>query len=474
MSRLKTIIAAAALILSVNFTAAASDLSDWAVNDYIESNSTGLLSTDMVSNNLKSNITREEFCELAINLYERITGEVIRYDATKSPFADCNNVAVQKAYNNGLITGVTENTFEPKRFVTRQEMAQLLYKVLTNIEDETNSARLIGTQKDAAAYIQSFSDSASISDWAQPAMATLVMHNLISGNEYNQIMPLKETTRDQAIVCVNRCYRTFASNVQNIYNPPVAMVPSEAFSGNSVMIAWSQAQNATGYHIIVKNSAGNQVFACDTDAATTQYLLPHSITGTGSFSVIVGANMSTGDAVFSLPVDFNVAAQAAAPAPVATPAPAPAPVEAPAPFIAPVAPQPVPYVAPQGEFTSDKASAILNEAAKYLGIKYVYGGSTPAGFDCSGFVKYVFNECGIKLERVSRDQYAKNGTSVSKSNLQPGDLLFFGSGGTVNHVGIYVGDGQMIHSPSTGKSICYTSINSDYYVSHYIGAKRVL
>jgi len=109
-----------------------------------------------------------------------------------------------------------------------------------------------------------------------------------------------------------------------------------------------------------------------------------------------------------------------------------------------------------------------------FGIMYVYGGTTPAGFDCSGFVRYVFNNCGITLKRVSRDQYAYNGESVAKSELQPGDLVFFGSGGYVSHVGIYAGGGQMIHSPSTGKSICYTSINSNYYLSHYIGAKRVL
>ena len=108
------------------------------------------------------------------------------------------------------------------------------------------------------------------------------------------------------------------------------------------------------------------------------------------------------------------------------------------------------------------------EAEKYIGIPYVYGGTTPDGFDCSGFVKYVFEKFDIKLKRVSRDQYAYCGTEVARRDLQPGDLVFFGSGGVVGHVGIYTGDGEMIHSPSTGKTLCYTSIETNYYKSHYI------
>lgn len=121
---------------------------------------------------------------------------------------------------------------------------------------------------------------------------------------------------------------------------------------------------------------------------------------------------------------------------------------------------------------STKGQALVNEAAKYLGTKYVYGGSSPSGFDCSGLVQYVCRKQGISVGRSSRDQF-RNGVSVSKSELRPGDLVFFGNGSRVSHVGIYAGNGQMIHSPQTGKTVCYTSINSTSRQRSYMGARRV-
>ncbi|SDI19259.1 C40 family peptidase [Desulfosporosinus hippei] len=120
-----------------------------------------------------------------------------------------------------------------------------------------------------------------------------------------------------------------------------------------------------------------------------------------------------------------------------------------------------------------KASAIIATGKQYLGVKYVYGGTTPAGFDCSGFVQYVFAKHGITLPRVSRDQY-KIGTSVSYSNLQPGDLVFFSlaKNGVVDHEGIYIGNGQFINAASSKGVTIYTL--GTYWQSAYVGAKRVL
>ena len=106
-----------------------------------------------------------------------------------------------------------------------------------------------------------------------------------------------------------------------------------------------------------------------------------------------------------------------------------------------------------------KGQAIVNTAKKYLGVKYVYGGTTPSGFDCSGLVKYVFNKNGIGVSRTSASQ-ALQGKKVSTSDLQPGDLLFFAKNGRVHHVGIYAGGGQMIHAPHTGDVVRYAPISS--------------
>ena len=122
---------------------------------------------------------------------------------------------------------------------------------------------------------------------------------------------------------------------------------------------------------------------------------------------------------------------------------------------------------------SSNGSSIVATAKKYLGYKYTYGGSSPnTGFDCSGFTSYIFKQYGISLNRTAAGQYS-NGVAVSRANLQPGDLVMFGKSG-INHVAIYIGGGQIIHSstPSTGVRI--DSLSTGYYNNNYVGARRVL
>ena len=122
---------------------------------------------------------------------------------------------------------------------------------------------------------------------------------------------------------------------------------------------------------------------------------------------------------------------------------------------------------------STLASKIIKTAKKYIGVPYKWGGTTPKGFDCSGYVQYVFNKHGIELPRTSREQYY-TGYKVSKSNLQPGDLVFFNTSGKgVSHVGIYIGDGDFIHSASS-KGIVIADLFGNNWSSYYLGARRVL
>lgn len=122
--------------------------------------------------------------------------------------------------------------------------------------------------------------------------------------------------------------------------------------------------------------------------------------------------------------------------------------------------------------TNYSTDNLVTYAETFLGLPYVWGGTTPAGFDCSGFVQYVYRHFGITIPRVSQDQY-RVGTSVSQSNLQPGDLVFFaGSDGSMSspgHVGMYVGGGTMIESPYTGASIRIVPMSR----RDYVGAKRI-
>ncbi len=111
---------------------------------------------------------------------------------------------------------------------------------------------------------------------------------------------------------------------------------------------------------------------------------------------------------------------------------------------------------------------VVGIAMQYLGIPYVYGGSTPAGFDCSGFVMYVYAQVGVSLPHNAAAQYGY-GSPVSRSQLQPGDLVFFNG---LGHNGIYIGGGQFIHSPHTGDVVKISSL-SGWYSSTWVGARRL-
>lgn len=111
-----------------------------------------------------------------------------------------------------------------------------------------------------------------------------------------------------------------------------------------------------------------------------------------------------------------------------------------------------------------------NIAKKYLGTPYVWGGSTPDGFDCSGLVQYVYKQMGYDISRTTYTQI-NEGKAVSKDNLKVGDLVFFGDGSSPHHVGIYTGNGQYIHAPSTGDIVKISNLNSR---SDFAGARRII
>lgn len=130
----------------------------------------------------------------------------------------------------------------------------------------------------------------------------------------------------------------------------------------------------------------------------------------------------------------------------------------------------------QGTSSSASGNNIVAYAKKYMGYKYVSGGSSPStGFDCSGFTSYVYKQCGISISRSSSTQ-ASNGTAVSKSNLQPGDLVIFNNRAntSIGHVGIYIGGNTFIHAGNSGTGVITTSLSDSYYSARYVTGRRII
>jgi cell wall-associated NlpC family hydrolase len=130
----------------------------------------------------------------------------------------------------------------------------------------------------------------------------------------------------------------------------------------------------------------------------------------------------------------------------------------------------------RGEEVGNIAKNIIATGKKYIGVRYAYGGSSPKGFDCSGFTSYVFKQHGITLPRSTVDQ-AVVGTKVSKADLKAGDILIFSNTYKKgpSHAAIYIGNGQFIHSSSVGSGgVMISNLNSDYYAGHFSYGRRVL
>jgi cell wall-associated NlpC family hydrolase len=128
-------------------------------------------------------------------------------------------------------------------------------------------------------------------------------------------------------------------------------------------------------------------------------------------------------------------------------------------------PSPSDYVAPPTQY-----SGVIGIAMRYLGVPYVWGGESPSGFDCSGFVAYVYAQVGVSLPHYTGAQWAV-GVPVSTSDLQPGDLVFFDG---LGHVGLYIGGGEFIHSPHTGDVVRIDSLSDSWYAATFDGARRIV
>lgn len=130
----------------------------------------------------------------------------------------------------------------------------------------------------------------------------------------------------------------------------------------------------------------------------------------------------------------------------------------------------------KSQSSNGSGDAIVREARKYKGAKYVWAGASPKGFDCSGFTWYVYNKVtGNDIGRTVKEQF-RTGNSVSRGALQPGDIVFFKNTFQkgLSHCGIYISGSEFIHAENEDTGVVISSLDSDYYSQHYAGARRLL
>lgn len=127
--------------------------------------------------------------------------------------------------------------------------------------------------------------------------------------------------------------------------------------------------------------------------------------------------------------------------------------------------------------SSSKGQEIADYALTFVGYPYVYGGSSPKGFDCSGFTTYIYKQFGYSINRTASNQL-DNGTAVSMSELQPGDLVFFKKSGSgskrASHVGIYIGNNQFVHASTSTVGVIISGMDEAYYTSGFVGGRRLV
>ena len=122
--------------------------------------------------------------------------------------------------------------------------------------------------------------------------------------------------------------------------------------------------------------------------------------------------------------------------------------------------------------TLTKGEKLVAYAKTFVGYPYVYGGSSPSGFDCSGFMQYVCRQMGYTIKRTATAQLS-NGRKVSRDELKPGDLVFFGYGSTATHVGMYIGNGKFVHAENSRTGVVISELFTGYYSGRYLTARRI-
>ncbi len=337
--------------------------SDWAKSEIKVAKRVDLV-PERIEGDYKENITREEFSELAVKLYESLSRRKVSQQID-NPFYDTDNEMVIIASQLGLVEGKGKGRFAPEDEITREEASVILFNTLQAAKPRY--------EYDSLAH--DFKDNDLVSNWANDAIGYLYGVEVINGNGNRKFNPKGSTSREEAIILATRVHEKVTESESS-----------------------SRGQLNVSRRIVEAEEKSLDIAEVDS---------------------------SIEDAVSII------------------------------------------------EENSQKTK-LKNLISNELGKPYKYGATGPNSYDCSGLTSSLFKKMGISIPRVSRNQL-NAGTPVSRNELEYGDLILFARDGkNINHVGIYVGDGQFVHSPQTGDVVRYASLETGYYNRSYYAARRIL
>lgn len=397
--------------------------SAWAQDEYNEAVAKGFV-TDSLKSNFQAPITRLEFVELIIKSYESVMGEIVNIEDEDNPFKDTRSIAAVKAYKMGIISGVSDTLFSPNTYINREQMIVIFCRMNRAIELRSEVSVL--GYRDISL---DFADIIQVSDWAKESFQIGVFNDLISGVGENQLGPKVLTSKEQAVVINLRLIKRYIANeTLNVYvdtvnnNNNVSMKSETGMVTVEILNMRSTPNLSSSANIIRKLKLYEEVELLDKQGAW------YHVYASGGLEGYVYTD-------YIRILDANT------------------------------------LQASSGN-QSETATNIISYAKQFQGTRYLYAGtSLTKGIDCSGFTQQVMAPFGIKLSRSSAGQYS-NGIAVSKAELKPGDLVYYGFSGRVSHVALYIGNQKVIHANTTyGVSIteAFTWLNKPV-----IGYRRVI
>ncbi len=528
---LSTLCLAVLLISCLPSAYAYGHASAWAKAELETMDALGLIPTQLEERtDLRERITRLEMCAIAVQAYERHTGQEISLPSDL-PFSDTQDPIAAKAYAAGLTLGYEDGTFRPDRLLTRQEFFVFTARFLQAAEFPLES------QGEPLAH---FADASAVSAWAKEATSQMVALGVVRGTS-ETLDPLGNTTCEQALAMFYRAYICLSGDSLSTLDRPeekypnlspwareeieamdeLALIP-ERFLGRDMVTPITRGEMCYVAMKAYLSLHPNPIFRVESspftdvdDPTITQAYYLGLVSGFPDGTFCPDAPI-TREQFFKITVNFLSTCGYPRDDSPGTSLSQFADADQLSSYALPCARLLVDLGIVKGDGNQllpksntqcqqalvmffrayqalqkwveqpidpadrPEATALVEFALQYVGYDYIWGGKDPAtGFDCSGFVWYVYTHNGYEdIGRTATDQWEYEASwEVSQDSLLPGDLLFFSESYSlddITHVGIYIGDGAFVHAANSRDGVIISGVDSSYYGEHYVGARRII